>query len=73
MNSRHGVLTVAQQDWWHLENAGKQVQSPAQHSGSRTWHCHNCSLGQDCGLIQALAGNSMCCELAKEEKKSTQK
>ena len=40
-----GAPTVAKQ--WCLGSAGMQVQSPAQQSGLRTWHCHSLGLGLD--------------------------
>ena len=43
-----GVPAVVQPDWWHLESAGMKVQSLAQHSGLRIWHCHSCGLGRNC-------------------------
>ena len=45
-----GVPAVVPQGWWHLESAGKQVQSPAWHSGLRIQHCRSCGLGHDCSL-----------------------
>ena len=40
---------MAQQDWWHLENAGIQVQSSAWLSTFRIWCCRSCSLGHNYG------------------------
>ena len=40
-----GVPAVAQQDWWHLGSAGKQVPSPAWRSGLRIRPCHSCGSG----------------------------
>ena len=38
---------MAQWDWWWLWSAGTQVQSLAQCSGLRIWHCHSNSCGSD--------------------------
>ena len=49
-NIHTGVPTVMQQDQQCLWNTGTQVQSLTQDSGLKTWHCHSCSVGCNCGL-----------------------
>ena len=36
---------MVQRDLLHLGSAGMQVQSSAQHSELRIWHCRSCGLG----------------------------
>ena len=43
------MTTVVQQDGWHTGSVGTQVQSRAQQSGLRIWHCLSCSLVHNYG------------------------
>ena len=66
----YGISTVVQQDQRHLWSPRTQLQSPAQHSELRIWHCHSCSIGHNCGsdLIPGL-GNPYAVGQSKKKKK----
>ena len=44
-----GVATVVEQDRQHLWSTGRQVPSPAWHSGLTIQCCRRCSIGWHCG------------------------
>ena len=67
------VPAVAQQYWWHLRNARRQVQSLAWHSGLRMHCCRSYNIGCNCGL-DLIPGPEIPYALGqpkKKEKKAT--
>ena len=69
----NGILAVAQQDRWHLWSPGMQVRSPGQHSGLRI--CCSCGIYklQLWLTSDPWPGNSICCGVAKKEKKKRER
>lgn len=67
-----GVPTVVQWDWQYFGSVGTKVQSPAKHSGLRIWHCHSCSLGQNCGS-DLIPGQNSIFGAARKENTHTHK
>ena len=45
------------------------MEFPLWHSGLRTWYCHSCGLGHNCGLDLIPGPGTSCLECGKKKKK----
>ena len=64
---------MAQRDQEHLGSTGTQVQSPAQHSRLRIWHCCSCGLGQNCSLDLMPGPGTPCATMRPKKEKEKER
>ena len=63
-----GVPAVPEWDQQHVGSAGTQVQSPAQDSELRIWHCCSYGLGHNCSLYLIPGGRGGSGQKKKKER-----